>query len=396
MDEEKQLPQPAAEAIEKLEEVSEVIHEKTTGVRGWLLDALADSGVPEWLVSPLGMTIFLAGILVLAWLTHAVVRPLLLKQVRVIVSRSQSNLDDHIFGFGIFRWVTHFAPAILVHELAPGLFSEDAPWLSSTILLLSRLYMIFAGFMVFDSMVSAGRALYRKTPQARKIPASALAQVLKLIAFLVALILTMSVLFGKSPLVLIGGMGIFASVLMLIFKDPILGFTAGIQLTSNEMVAPGDLIEVPGQNVNGEVLEVGLTTVKVRNGDKTISAIPTQALITESFRNWRGMSESGVRRIMRALFVDIGTIRFCDEEMLERFAKIELLSQYVPEKQREVKEWNLERGVDDSLEINGRRLTNIGTFRAYVQAYLENHPPSSPGNDQTGQATGAIRSRPAD
>jgi miniconductance mechanosensitive channel len=164
------------------------------------------------------------------------------------------------------------------------------------------------------------------------------------------------------------------AVVMLVFRDAILGFVAGIQLSANQMVSPGDWIEMPKYGADGDVLEVALTTVKVRNWDKTITTIPTYALISESFKNWRGMKESGGRRIKRAIHIDMHSIRFCDEPMLQRFSKIEFVSEHLARKRQEIAHWNADRGVDDSAPINGRRLTNIGTFRAYLIAYLRAHP----------------------
>ncbi len=161
---------------------------------------------------------------------------------------------------------------------------------------------------------------------------------------------------------------------MLIFKDPILRLVAGIQLSAHQMVSRGDWIEMPKYGADGDVLEVALTTVKIQNWDKTITTIPTYALITESFKNWRGMSESGGRRIKRALNIDIGSISFCDEEMLKRFSKIQYITEYLDEKRSEITHWNEERNVDAADPLNGRRLTNVGTFRAYVVAYLRHHP----------------------
>ena len=161
---------------------------------------------------------------------------------------------------------------------------------------------------------------------------------------------------------------------MLVFRDSILGFVAGIQLAANRMVSVGDWIEMPAYGADGDVLEVALTTVKVQNWDKTITTIPTYALISESFKNWRGMSESGGRRIKRSVSIDMSSIKFCDLEMLERFEKIQYISGYIEQKKNELKDFNRAMSVDTASLVNGRRMTNIGTFRAYVQAYLQNHP----------------------
>jgi miniconductance mechanosensitive channel len=194
------------------------------------------------------------------------------------------------------------------------------------------------------------------------------------VAYFLGGILIVAIVLDKTPVFLLTGLGALSAVLMLVFKDPILGFVAGIQLTANKMVAPGDQIEMPKYNASGSVIEIGLTTVKVQNADKTITMIPTYALISESFKNWRGMQDSDGRRIKRSVYIDISTIRFCTEEMLERFARIQFISDYVERKRVEISAYNAAQQIDDSSLVNGRHLTNIGIFRAYLTAYLENHP----------------------
>jgi len=164
------------------------------------------------------------------------------------------------------------------------------------------------------------------------------------------------------------------AVLLLIFRDAILGFVAGIQLTANNMVQTGDWISMPKYDADGDVVDVSLTTVKVQNWDKTITTIPTYALVSDSFKNWRGMSESGGRRIQRAVYIDMNTVRFCTPEMLKKFRRIQHISGYIDQKLEEIGAHNREHDVDDSVKVNGRRLTNIGTFRVYLQAYLRHHP----------------------
>ena len=198
-------------------------------------------------------------------------------------------------------------------------------------------------------------------------------QVVKLVIYCVAAIAALSLVLGKSPVLLLSGLGAMTAVLMLVFKDPILGFIGGIQLSANQMVAPGDWIEMPAYGADGDVLEVGLTSVKIRNFDNTITTIPTYGLISGSFKNWRGMSESGGRRIKRAIHVDMNSIHFCDDETLVRLAKIPHMAAYLERKQHELVRWKAEHDADANRPSNLRRLTNVGTFRAYIVAYLRNH-----------------------
>lgn len=183
-----------------------------------------------------------------------------------------------------------------------------------------------------------------------------------------------SLLIGQSPLLLISGLGAMAAVLMLVFKDPILGLVAGIQLSANNMLKLGDWLEMAKYGANGTVVDVGLTTVKVRNFDNTITMIPTYALVSDSFINWRGMSESGGRRIKRSLNIDTTSVHFMSEEEHQRLMKSALLAPYIDAKTQELKTYNSELQADLSSPLNGRRMTNLGTFRAYLVAYLNAHP----------------------
>jgi miniconductance mechanosensitive channel len=198
--------------------------------------------------------------------------------------------------------------------------------------------------------------------------------VAKIFIFFVGAILMISTLINQNPLILLGGLGALSAVLLLVFQNSILGLVAGIQLSANDMVRVGDWIEMPKHNADGDVIEITLTTVKVQNWDKTITMIPSAAFISESFKNWRGMQESGGRRIKRSIFIDVSSIQFCTEEMIERFKKIQYLKDYIEAKEKEIEAYNQEHNVDPSSKVNGRRLTNIGTFRMYIQKYLENHP----------------------
>ena len=199
-------------------------------------------------------------------------------------------------------------------------------------------------------------------------------QVIKIILVFVIGITVISFVVDKDPSKLLAGLGAMTAVLMLIFKDAILGLVAGIQLSANNMVHLGDWIEMPKYGADGDVIDISLTTVKVQNWDKTISMVPAYALVSDTFKNWRGMSESGGRRIKRSVNIDMSTIRFCDEAMLDKFRKFQYITEYIDSKKRELSEFNTAAQVDDSELVNGRRMTNIGTLRAYIIAYLKNNP----------------------
>ena len=236
------------------------------------------------------------------------------------------------------------------------------------------IYMIAMGILALNAFLNASLDIYNTYEMSNRIPIKGFIQVFKIIIYFICGIFIISILLNKTPVYLFSSLGALTAVLMFIFKDAILGFVAGIQLSANQMVANGDWISMPKYGADGDIVEIALTTVKVQNWDKTITTIPTYALITESFKNWRGMDESGGRRIKRSINIDINTIQFCTEEMLNRFSKIQYISEYIEKMKKEIQEYNQHELVDESNLVNGRRMTNIGTFRAYVDAYLRNQP----------------------
>ena len=235
------------------------------------------------------------------------------------------------------------------------------------------MYAVLVAALALDAAIGAFTEIYHTFPVAKRIPVQSFVQVARLLLYFFAIIMVVSLVIGESPLKLFAGLGAMTAVLMLVFKDPILGFVAGLQLSYNKMVNLGDWVDIPQHKASGDILEIGLTTVKVQNFDHTITTVPTQALINESFKNWRGMQESGGRRIKRAIYIDVNSVSFCDQERLSKYSKIEYIKEYIDRKQHELDAHNIKYSLEDSL-VNGRRITNLGTFRAYVLAYLKNHP----------------------
>jgi miniconductance mechanosensitive channel len=234
--------------------------------------------------------------------------------------------------------------------------------------------MVIIVMMALNALLDAVSQMYQTLAIARTRPIKGYVQIVKIIVGLLGAILIVANLFGKSPMGLIGGLGAFSAVFLLVFRDPILGFAGGIQLTANNMLAPGDWISMPDYDADGTVVDIALTTVKVQNWDKTITTIPTYSLMSKSFINWRGMQESGGRRIKRSINIDMKSVKFCTPELLDKFSKIMDVKRYVEKKQKELEIYNAERNIDDSILVNGRRQTNLGVFRAYLKGYLQNHP----------------------
>ena len=334
---------------------------------------LTQQGLGEREASIVTAAAALAVVLLLCFVAYSITRRVILRVLKAAARRSKTTWDDALVEAKVFARLSHLVPAIILHGTAPLVFN-DFPQVVPVIRTLAFVYMALVGMTVFDALLNAASAIYGSFRIASKIQIKPIVQVLKIVVYCSVGISVLAILLGKSPLVFFSGLGAFTAVLLLIFKDSILGLVAGIQLMSNQMVRVGDWIEMPEFQADGDVIDVSLTTVKVQNWDKTISTVPTYALVSNSFRNWRGMDESGGRRIKRAVRIDVSSISFCDAEMLERFQRIQFITEYVERKRAEVESYNRENKLDTSLLVNGRHLTNIGTFRAYLVAYLRNHP----------------------
>ena len=335
----------------------------------WLLD----NGINESLAFYFARGVAIVVVLLLSFVANFVAKRYIVSALTYVISKSKSRWDDAVLRQRTLNRMAHLAPAIVIYLLTPIALQGIDPAIA-IIRDALLIYMIIILMLVLDSLLNTFEDVYQNFRASKEIPIKGFIQVLKLALYFVAAIFVISILLNKTPVYLFSGIGALAAVMMLVFRDSILGFVAGIQLAANKMVSVGDWIEMPKYGADGDVLEVALTTVKVQNWDKTITTIPTYALISESFRNWRGMSESGGRRIKRSVNIDMSSIRFCDTEMLERFGKIQYISEYIETKKSELKEFNQATKVDNASLVNGRRMTNVGTFRAYVKAYLQNHP----------------------
>ena len=311
--------------------------------------------------------IFLAAVI-----TFVIAKYLVARIINKMIGKTSTKLDDVLVRRNLFNRIALLVPVIVVYKLIPTAL-KDLPNINEIILTGCLIYAVFIIVLIIDTLINSTVEIYYRSSRYRQLPVKSLSQVCKLIAYFLAIILIVSLIIGESPIKLFAGLGAMAAVLMFVFKDPILGFVAGIQLSSNKMVRVGDWVEIPQHNANGDILEIGLTTVKVRNFDNTTTTVPTQSLINDSFKNWRGMQESQGRRIKRSIYIDINSVGFCSEERLERFSKIQYISEYIQAKQNELSEYNTEKEYDLSTTANGRRFTNVGTFRAYIEAYLARH-----------------------
>ena len=331
----------------------------------------------------------------LAWATNVVARQIFLRLVQRVARSTQSTWDDRLIERRVFHKLANVAPALVTYVgigWALGVGPEmlaDAPSvdfqatsregaaLAGAILVrrLSLAWVVIALTTVAGGLLHAMNDVYAETfAEARNRPIKGYLQVISLFLYVAAGILVVSIVAGLNPVVFLSGLGALTAILMVVFRDTILSLVASIQIMSNNMISLGDWVEMPQANADGDVIDIALHTVKIQNWDKTISTIPTHKFISESFQNWRGMSESGGRRIKRAIHLDMSTIHFLSDEEVAQLSRFEFLHDYLQAKQRELKVANAREGPADDVVPDQRRLTNVGTFRAYVLHYLKNHP----------------------
>lgn len=339
----------------------------------FLSSYLENLQIPAGIASLLGLLGATLYLLILALLANFIAKRFIAYVAHPIIEKTSISWDDLLIEHNVLVRFSHIVPAAIVHFFAPALF-EDYPTLATVFSQLVNVYLIVIVLLVIDATLNFFRAFWERSPAGQRYPAKSFTQAAKLVINLIGLIFILSSIIDRSPVVLFSGLGAVTAILLLIFKDAILGLVAGFQLSINNMVMVGDWIAMPARGADGDVIDVSLTTVKVKNWDKTITTIPTYALITDSFKNWRGMKETGGRRVKRPLLVDLRTLRFTDAEQLEKFKRIRLLRPYLESKLDDIQKHNESVGGELSELINGRRLTNIGTFRAYCVAYLRQHP----------------------
>ncbi len=312
-----------------------------------------------------------SGVLLLALLSNLIARRIILRGFRAVAAKTRSKWDDVMVEQQVFARLSHLAPALIVYVAAPVLLDPEADAGAVDYLRrVANVWMILAGARTLHALLDALVIIGLEKESTRTKPVRSYAQVVQLIVWVGAGILSVAVLMQKSPTALLTGLGAMTAVLLLVFRDTILGFIASLRIEANEMLRVGDWVEMPKYGADGDVVEIGLHTVKIQNWDKTITTIPTHAFMSDSFKNWRGMAESGGRRIKRALKLDMTTVRFLDAADIEHLSGIQSLRPYLQERTAEVEAWNQEHDVNHSTPVNGRRLTNLGTFRAYVETYL--------------------------
>lgn len=313
-------------------------------------------------------------VLVLAFAADFICRKVLLRAIARLVQKTKATWDDILFDRRVMVYLSHMVAPVVIYLLLPVAFAQTDSVTLNFIRRLCFIYIIFSFLFFINAFLKAAYTVYSAKESMRDRPLKGLLQTLQVSLWLIGIIVIVAELLGKSPYSLLAGLGASAAVLMLVFKDSIMGFVSGVQLSANDMLKVGDWITMPKYGADGTVIEVTLNTVKVRNWDNTITTIPPYLLVSDSFQNWRGMRESGGRRVKRSINIDMTSVRFCTPEMLEKYRKIQLLKDYIDRTEAVVEAYNAENGIDNEVLVNGRRQTNLGVFRAYLTAYLKSLP----------------------
>ncbi|WP_366183953.1 mechanosensitive ion channel family protein [Flavobacterium ovatum] len=336
----------------------------------WLTDFF---GIEPHIASYMNLPILLFGLILVCFIAWLLTKKIIVGSIHKLFLKTKITWDDILVEKRIFDKLALIIPALIIIFAVPSIFgqypiiSKYAVTLATIILLMVIIWTINAVLAVFNEALS-------QSPIFKDKPISSYIQVLNIMVYFVGGILILSLLLGKSPFYFLGAMGAMTAILLLIFKDTILGFVASIQMSVYDMVRVGDWIAMPKYDADGDVMSINLSTVKVQNWDKTITTIPTYAFINDSFKNWRGMSNSGGRRINRSIYLKVSSFCFCDDQMLEQFKKYTLIKDYILEKEAEIKKLNAALSDGESNPVNAISLTNIGVFRVYAENYILANP----------------------
>ena len=338
----------------------------------WIKRILLDVGFSHDLVNQLDEVIYIVLILLIAVLMGRLIRMIILFFANRMLKLKNLRFLNILLEQRVFHRISEFIPPVIVIGLIPFVL-QDTPKLQIFIEKVCWIYIVVVFILSCNAFLSALLVIFSRNSELRDRPMKGLVQIVQVLLVSLAIIVIISIVVGKSPANLITGLGAFAAVLMLVFKDSILGFVAGVLLSQNDMVRHGDWIVIPGTDVNGVVIDITLNTVKVQNFDNTIVTVPPYTLVSQAFQNWRGMSDSGGRRIMRSFTIDLDTVRFCTPEMLEDLKKIDLLRDFIEKKEAQQAAGRVSNTDNPDGLVNGTIETNLGLFRAYMTLYLRNH-----------------------
>ena len=304
---------------------------------------------------------------ILCLMAYFITSRILLRTVSHLFKKTSTKFDDILIEERVFSKLPFLVPLVILYN------SKDLLYWNNLLdrVILSTIALVF--LYSLNALINALNEMFKLTELSKKFSIKSYTQIGKLLINIFGIIVVIAVLTGNSPVYLLSGLGALTAVLILVFKDTILSLVSSVQISSNDLFKVGDWVEAPQFGADGDVIDIALHSVKIQNWDKTISVIPTNKLIDSSFKNWRGMAESGGRRIKRSINIDMSSIKFCTNEMIGRYSKYNVIANYIKVKLEEVQRFNIENNITDESLINGRSLTNIGTFRAYIEGYLRNH-----------------------
>ncbi len=338
----------------------------------WLYDYLIASGLSETTSKYLNMLALLLVLIIIAFIVDFIVRRILLNIFSGFALRTKSNFDDILVKNKLPRNIAHIIPLIIVLEATPIVFS-DFLFIDAIIEKVLQVFGIILALRIVRSFLNSLKDYFKTKPRLKDKPIDSYIQVFMIFIWIAGIILAFAVITEKSVWKFMTGLGAISAIIILVFKDTILGFVASIQVSINDMVRIGDWITFEKYGADGDVIEINLATVKVQNFDKTITTIPTYALISDSFKNWRGMTSSDGRRIKRALIIKQSSIKYLTPESVESLKGITLITDYLNNQQEKINEYNTSKNIDKTILINGRNLTNIGVFRKYLDTYVNEH-----------------------
>jgi miniconductance mechanosensitive channel len=334
-----------------------------------LYEKILQLGFSERVTHVINSVIILIGVALLLFIADYILRTIIRAIVIRFMRKTKIKFDDYLIQNKVLKSFTHLIVLVLAKYSLPLIFTGFPTWAAAMVKIINIFIILTVG-MIINGIFKSLRDLFKTKESFEAKPLDSYMQLVSIVIFSVCGVIIFSLLTGTSPYAFLLSLGAASAVLMLIFKDTILGFVASIQVSANDMVKVGDWVEMPKYGADGDVLSINLNTVKVQNWDKTITTVPTYAFITDSFKNWRGMTSSGGRRIKRTINFKISSFKFCDQQMLQKFKKYRLIKEYILEKEKEIAEFNAKFGDEDMMSVNIRRLTNIGIFRIYAEKYL--------------------------
>ena len=342
----------------------------TSHLQDWLINSGLSENTSKIISDYSGFLLAIVFALIVFYITEKII----VRWVHHLAIKSAANWDDAFVARKVFKRLAYLVPALIIQASMKFIIPEY-PVTMVIVLTLIKVYIVSVVVLVISSVLDAFHDIYNSFEISKTRPIKGFVQVAKIFLYIIYGIVLITVIFVRTEgFGWLAGLGAFSAVLLLVFKDPILGFVGGIQLATNDMLRIGDWIEMPKYNADGNVVEITITTVKVQNWDKTITTIPTYFLVSDSYKNWRGMQESGARRIRRHILIDLNSIQFCTAEMLERYSQYGYVEDYIAVKESELDKYNKEKKIHPGILINGHRQTNIGVFRAYLTAYLKDNP----------------------